>query len=113
MNPQVERFLRGLQSRVEIGPGKFIVIRRPLPGDYVEMGVQPGLLALICAFTVSWDGLTDLDIFTGGDATPTPFDGELFAWWIKDHPEYWGKISKAIDDSVIGHDDEVAEAVKK
>jgi hypothetical protein len=93
-------------------PGKFVVIKRPLAGDFVEKSFRTPL-DMIYEFTVSWEGFTDLDIFSGGDSTPTEFDKELFVLWIKDHPEYWNQISAAID-SVIGeHDKRVAEAEKK
>lgn len=115
MNPLVERFLRSTQSRVEIAPGKSIVFRRPLAGDFAEMVARSkaGPLDLIYEFTVAWDGFVELDVFPGGDSEPLPFDKELFCWWIKDHPEHWNKITKAIDDEIGAHEKRVGDAKKK
>lgn len=115
MNANVDRFLRSTQSRVEVAPGKFIVFRRPLAGDFAEMSArgQVGPLNMIYEFTVSWDGFVDLDIFPGGGSEVLPFDKELFCWWIKDHPEYWSKISKAIDEELGAHEKRVGVAKKK
>jgi hypothetical protein len=115
MNPLVERFKRSLQKRVEVAPGRVIVVRRPLPGDFVEMADagKHGMLDLIYEFTDSWEGFTDLDLFPGGDSTPTPFDKELFKWWVKDHQEYWHMLSKEIDELIPENEKRVSEAEKK
>lgn len=113
MNPLVERFRRGLQSRVEIEPGKFIVIRRPLPGEKEVSLIHESPVEFIAHFTDTWEGFTELDIFPGGDTAPFEFDKELFGWWIKDHPELWGKLADSITALIVEHNARLKDAKKK
>jgi hypothetical protein len=109
-----ERFMRSLQTRVEIQPGKFCVVRRPSEWESIETfrgtNIQP---IDFMKFVVDWDGFTDLDIFPGGDSTPAKFERGLFNLWIQDHFKYMVALAEAVVKEHSDHRERLEEAEKK
>ncbi|SCX94235.1 hypothetical protein SAMN05216420_101400 [Nitrosospira sp. Nl5] len=114
MNPLIQKFRQSIQTRVEVAPGKYISVRRPLLGEFVETPeIGKTLISLILHCSESWDGFTEQDFYPGGDATPVPFEKEIYSWWLKDHQDHWEKLAKAINDQSAEHQSKVEEAKKK
>lgn len=109
-----ERFMRSLNTRVELAPGKVCIARRPLEWESVEIFLPGNVKPIdLMKFVVDWEGFTDLDIFPGGDSTPAKFEPKLFHLWIQDHVGYMAKLAEAILAESNAHMEKLASAEKK
>jgi hypothetical protein len=96
----IEKLLRARESDVEAG-GHHFTIRRPTDAD--ALGMQgKGPIDFVTRFVVGWD-LVELDVIPGGGAEKVPFDADLWAAWIVDHPELWEALGVAIVDAYRNH----------
>lgn len=111
MDDRVERRIRARQTRVEHN-GKTFVIRRPTHWEVLDLS-NIKQLELLEKFVDGWDGVTDADLFPGGDTAPAEFSKELFADWLQDNPDLWPVLSGAIIKEYENHAERVAETKKK
>lgn len=90
------------ETTVEAGGHKW-TLRRPT--DYERLRLENKTpFEIVCGFVVGWS-LTGVDLVPGGDPTPVPFDAELAADYLADHPELWGPLTQALADAIKAHDD--------
>jgi len=111
MDARVERRIRARQTRVE-HEGKTFIVRRPTDWEVLDMG-EAKQMDLLEKFVDGWEGVTDADLFPGGDTAPAEFSKELFIDWIQDNPDFWSPITEAITKGYQAHADMLADAKKK
>ena len=59
---------------------------------------------LVTKFVVGWEAMSELALgIPGGGPDPVPFDADLWAEWIADHPEQWDAITAAVVESYRTH----------
>lgn len=67
---------------------------------------------LLTRFVVDWGEMKEMDLVPGGGPEPVPFDAELWAEWIADHPEHWDDITRVVYDSYKAHEAEMEVVAK-
>lgn len=92
--------LRARESGVPVD-GVTYTIRRPTDYDMVVMENANGM-EFIKKFVVGWE-LTEAAFDPGGGPERVPFDADLWATYVTDHPELWGPLGMAIKDSYQKH----------
>lgn len=112
MNSLIERIRKARQSRVTV-EGKTFTVRRPTDWEAYEMRKDTREMDVLEKFVEGWEGVTELDLVPGGDATPAEFSKELFAEWIQDHPDFWAPIIGAITSGYQTHAENLSDTGKK
>jgi len=93
--------------------GVTFIGRRPTAMEMAEM--RSGVVRqgdLITRFITGWEGLREMDLVPGGGPDPVPFDAELFAEYIADHPEHWENIVKGVRDEYDAYEARLEESLK-
>jgi hypothetical protein len=103
------KLLRSRESTVTIGERTF-TIRRPTDADAIGMQGHR-TLDFINTFVIGWD-LAESEFDPGGTSEKVPFDSELLAAWIADHPELWEPLALPIVDAYTQHVNRREEARK-
>lgn len=111
-NTLIERLRRARQSTVPSG-GRTFTIRRPTDLEMYELAGKIDQRALLVRFVVDWGALTEIDLgIPGGGPELVPFDPDLWAEWIADHPEHWDDISAAAIEGYRAHKTALEDAAK-
>jgi hypothetical protein len=105
----IEKLIRA-RERVVAAGGHSFTIRRPTDADALAMQ-ERAPLDFVRKFVVGWD-LTELELIPGGAPEAVPFDPDLWAAWVGDHPELWEPLATQIVDDYRKHV-ESREAVEK
>lgn len=112
MRPLIERLQRARQSTAESG-GRTFTIRRPTDLEMQELAGKIDQRLLLVRFVVDWGSMTEIDLgIPGGGPDVVPFDAELWAEWIADHPEHWDDITQAVVEGYKGHKAQMEDAAK-
>lgn len=100
----IAQLLAQRETRVEVEPGKVIVVRRPPAADMPKLkdGVT---VPLLVEFTAGWEGITEADILGAavGSSDALPFDGELWSHVVADREVWFDKCAAALIDAVAAH----------
>ena len=108
----IERLRRARQSTAPSGKRTF-TIRRPTDLEMHELAGKIDQRALLVRFVVDWGVMSELDLgIPGGGPDPVPFEPELWAEWIADHPEHWDDISAAVIEGYRAHKAALEETAK-
>lgn len=107
----IERLRRARQSQVSSG-GRNFTIRRPTDLEMYEVAGRVNQRDLLARFVVDWGAMPEMDLIPGGGPDPVPFDPDLWAEWIADHPEHWDAITDAIVAAYSAHKAQREETVK-
>lgn len=110
-NPLIERLRRARQTGVP-SQGRHFTVRRPTDLEMYEMAGKVNQRLLLTRFVTDWGEMKEMDLVPGGGPAPVPFDPDLWAEWIADHPEHWDDITRAVFDGYKAHEAEM-EAVAK
>lgn len=89
------------ETVVEAGGHKW-TLRRPTDYERIQLTGKSSF-EILCSFLVGWS-LTGIDLIPGGDPVAVPFDPDLAADWLADHPELWDVLSQALVDAINAHD---------
>lgn len=98
----IARVLAKRESWVDLGDGKRVKARRPAVGDLRQF--RSGATAdawLRCC--VDWDGFTEAAILgpeLGSGNSKVAFDSELWVVLALDQPEWIGKVTSAVIESI-------------
>jgi hypothetical protein len=113
MSSLIERIRAARQTRVTV-EGKTFIVRRPTDWEFAEMRKREVLqMDILERFVEGWEGVTELDLVPGGDASPVEFDKDLFAEWVADQDQYWTPITDAVVNEFIAHRKRLGETEKK
>jgi hypothetical protein len=113
MSSLIEKIRKARQTRVTVD-GKTFIVRRPTDKEAYAMSYSKSeQMDLLENFVIGWEGITELDLISGGDAVPVEFDRELFIEWIADKPQYWADLTAAITKEYTSHAEKLVEAEKK
>jgi hypothetical protein len=105
----LDKRLKARKAVVEL-LGHRYTLRRPTARQRIEAAGGTRLdLARACV--VGWD-LTGLDMLPGGDASPMPFDRDLWDDWLDDAPDLWLPLIDAVEDLIARHDAALEAAAK-
>ena len=96
-----EKIRMARQARVTAGDHTF-VIRRPTDLEMIEFREDPRAVTLL-RFVVGWDGVREMDIITGGDPHPAPFDADTLAEWLADRLDLLSALTQAIVSAYNAH----------
>lgn len=108
----IERLRRARQSTTGSG-GRTFTIRRPTDLEMQEMAGKIDQRLLLVRFVVDWGVMSEIDLgIPGGGPDPVPFDADLWAEWIADHPEHWDEITTAVIQGYRSHKAAMEEAAK-
>lgn len=111
-NPLIDRLRRARQSTVPSG-GRTFTVRRPTDLEMHEMCGKIDQRLLLVRFVVDWGVVTELDLgIPGGGPDQVPFEPDLWAEWIADHPEHWDDITQAIYEGYQTHQADMEAAAK-
>ena len=99
----IARLLAQREVRVELEPGKAVILRRP---PRAEIGKFTGgiTVKLLEEFAVRWEGVTEADVLgkAVGAEDAAPFDQALWGHVVADKPEWFAaaatRLIKAIND---------------
>jgi hypothetical protein len=105
MNPLIEKMRKARETRLAIGDKTF-TIRRPTDLEATEMRYSGTREAVqgIARFVVDWKGVTELDLYPGGEGKEAPFDSDLFVLWLEDHPEIWEDLINGVMAAYKAHE---------
>lgn len=109
-HPLIDKLRSARQTQVSVSGFEF-TIRRPTDWEMVLAQSQKNE-DVLKRFVIDWN-LTELDIISGGMASPVEFDPALFFEWVADRPDIWEPLFSAIIDSYKAHDDKRQAAEKK
>lgn len=105
----IEKLRKARETNV-VSNGHTFTIRRPTDAQVVTMKSGTGL-DMIKRFVVGWD-LREIDVLPGGTDVIMPFDADLWADWIEDHPQFWSDLVVAIRGAYLDHE-KAREAARK
>jgi hypothetical protein len=104
----LDRYRKSRQSIVEAGKYRFTVLR-PTKLDVLRAANEEGAAALslefAIRFVVGWEGVTEMDLYAGGDPDPVAFEAHVFKDWLADQPKLWAVIAKGIGDAYKAHEE--------
>jgi hypothetical protein len=111
-----EKIRRSRQGEVDIN-GRTFLFHRPtdlqMAGLHAEFGGSYSKPEIARRYVCGWKGMTEADLFTGGsEATPAPFEKELFNEWLADARDYWDPLYKAILGAYADYSTDRGEQVK-
>ncbi|MBY0467605.1 MAG: hypothetical protein K2Q07_01360 [Burkholderiaceae bacterium] len=90
--------------RCEVEPGKVLLMRRPLEGQFGRLkgGVTRELLA---EFAFDWKGVTEADLLGAaiGAEDEAPFSQELLTDVLHERTEWANKAAKELIDSITAY----------
>lgn len=113
MSGLIERIRKARQTRVE-AEGFTFICRRPTDLEMIELtGKKVTQGEILDKFVIGWEGVKEIDLIAGGDASPVEFSQELFSEWIADRPSLWAPLTDAIVSEYQAHQARLAEAEKK
>ncbi len=98
----IERLRRARQSQVVSG-GRSFTIRRPTDLEMFELSGRVDQRDLLTRFVIGWGWMPEMDLVPGGGPDPVPFDPDLWAEWIADHPEHWDAITDGVVAAYSAH----------
>jgi hypothetical protein len=96
----IEKIKKARQSKVTIEKITF-VIARPTELDLALNGARFGINVreVLSKYVVDWEGMTELELVSGGMPDAVSFSTALFMEWVEDKPEYWSPLATAIKES--------------
>lgn len=97
-----DKMRKAREIRVVVGDFTFIV-RRPTDVEWYDKIVGTGPVSRFIDFVVDWEGVKEMDLLSGGDPHPLPFNREACFEWISDRADLYGPIIKAINESFDKH----------
>lgn len=110
----IEQLRAQRTGRVEVAPGKNLLVRRPL--GVTEMGryFSAPTPELFIAAVVGWDGITQADLLGAavGASDPAPFSAELAAEALGDRGDWVGKVGEWLAQAIKAHVEERAAETK-
>ena len=113
MSGIVDKMRKARESTFDVG-SVTLTVRRPTDWDALSMKYssrQDAILG-VAGFIVNWSGVTEQDLFPGGNADPVPFDDDIFAEWLKDKPEHWAAIIDKVKNIYTAHSEKLEDVAK-
>jgi hypothetical protein len=109
-------------SRVEVAPGKVVLVIRPtevdVQHDFIKIG-DGGELSLqadfveVGKYVTGWEGFTEADLVgSAGASSPAAFSTELWGLVSADNVEWVRKVAKHLLDAIAAHQTAKGEAAK-
>jgi hypothetical protein len=112
MSALSEKIKQSRQTKVETG-GFTFVVNRPTDLEMSEMRGQKTTQRLVLEkFVVGWEGVKEMDLYSGGTGELVPFDREAYLEFIADNPQLWAPITSAVIDGYKQHELQLAESLK-
>lgn len=110
MSALSEKIRRAREIRVPIG-GKTFTLLRPTTLDMIDLQGKSAARAII-PHIIGWEGVTALDLYSGGDGAPVPFDADACLEWLSDRVDLLGPIAQAAVDAYDAHRIQLEDAAK-
>lgn len=109
-HPLVEKLRKARETVVEVGDFEF-TIRRPtdLEAQRLRLAVSSGDLI---PYVVGWNKVRELDVISGGDPHPLPFDAAVCAEWLADRIDLLDPLVSKIVEAYKAHADALGAAEK-
>jgi hypothetical protein len=99
----IEKIRKAREITIYAG-GHGFTVRRPTDLEAATLrGRKVDLGEFFKQFVVGWQGVKEIDIYSGGDPVDAPFSPELFAEFIADRPNLWAPLQTAIITAYESH----------
>lgn len=115
MGPSLIEQLRAQRTgRVEVSPGKFLLVRRPLEATEMPRFFREPTPALFIGQVTGWDGITQADLLGAavGASDPAVYTPELAAEALADHGDWLSKVADWLAHSIQQHIESKAATAK-
>lgn len=97
----LQRMRAARERVVTLAPDRSVTVRRPTDLELTTYARGGGMdTTTVFDHVVDWSGFTEADLVPSGASDAVPFDRELFAEWVADHPQHWPTIAAAITDMI-------------
>lgn len=109
-----EKIRRARESKVEVGRFTFI-ITRPTDIDMALMfkgGMEANKHDIARDYVISWSGVKEADILSGGTDEEIKFDSDAWREWCDDDQTLWAPIYEAVIESFMSHTADRDESAK-
>lgn len=110
MSALSDKLRRAREVRVPAG-GYVFTILRPTAIDILELQDKSTARAIL-PYIIGWEGVTGLDLYSGGDGAPVPFDADACAEWLTDRVDLLGPIVQAAFEAYENHQKRIEGAAK-
>lgn len=99
----LDKIRKARETQVEVN-GHTYTVRRPTDMDMAEISGHGGVPVkeLMRRFVIGWD-LKEIDLISGGNPVPAPFDAELLVEFMADRPDDWADLVKTVKDGYADH----------
>jgi hypothetical protein len=119
--PTLEELMRrSMETDVEVGDGRVIVVRRPTHLEFTDLGPQlldrsvPAIQhgRLVFPYIVGWKKFRPVDLVPGGGPEEAPFELGACSLWLENNLGELSKVIRAVLSSYTSDANEKAEAEK-
>jgi len=114
MDKLLEQLRAQRTGRVEVAPGKVLLVRRPLEATEMPL-FRGGVEAeLVTRQVVGWEGITEADLLGAavGASSPVPWSAELCAEVLADRSGWLSAAAEWLVQAIRAHLDARGEAAK-